>query len=72
MGTVRGLWLAGAAIESCAAAGRGKWFAVWAKLWHFQKVTSCVEGEVAVSQFDAAAGVTGDVYVVRDHQDCVT
>ena len=71
--TARRSWLrsAGFGIESGATAAGRKWLAVGAKFGLLEEVAGGVEREVAVGQFDAAAGVAGNVHVVRDHEDGV-
>src|SRR5882757_7695576 len=62
---------AGFGVEGGAAAGGGEGLAVGAEFGLLEEVAGGVEREMAVGELDAAAGVTGDVHVVRDHKDCV-
>src|SRR5216110_803356 len=62
---------AGLGVEGGAAAGGGEGLAVGAEFGLLEEVAGGVEREVAVGEFDAAAGVAGDVHVVGDHQDGV-
>src|SRR5882724_13130721 len=62
---------AGFGVEGGAAAGGREGFAVGAEFGLLEEVAGGVEREVTVGQFDAAAGVAGDVHVVRDHENCV-
>jgi len=58
-------------VESAAAAGGRERFAVRAEFGSLEKIASGVESDVAVGEFDTAAGVAGDVHVVGDHEDGV-
>src|SRR5256885_461607 len=65
------LRIAGLGIEGGAAAGRGEGFAVGTEFGLLEEVAGGVEREMAVGELDAAAGIAGDVHVVRDHKDGV-
>src|SRR5882724_2060629 len=62
---------AGFGVEGGAAAGGGEGLAVGAEFGLLEEVAGGVEREMAVGELDAAAGVAGDVHVVRDHKDRV-
>jgi len=67
----RRLRCAGFWVEGGAAAGGGEGFAVGAEFGLLEEIAGSVKGEMAVSEFDAEAGVAGDVHIVRDHEDGV-